>query len=78
MPPFFTGDKTKAPWSSMMLAKPQLVWPGGWVGRGVERAPEASAPQLPGLDQAWGWCEEGFKQKGMVSRLDAAKSVVRK
>lgn len=56
----------------------ELVWPGGWVGRGVERAPEASAPQLPGLDQAWGWCEEGFKQKGMVSRLDAAKSVVRK
>lgn len=39
------------------------------------RGPEASAPQLPGLDQAWGWCEEGFKQNSVVSRLDAAKSV---
>ncbi|KAB0368581.1 hypothetical protein FD755_019615, partial [Muntiacus reevesi] len=44
--------------------------PGG--GRGPTLSvslwtPEASAPQLPGLDQAWGWCEERFKQKGMVS-----------
>ena len=60
----------------MMLAKPQ-----SWYGQGVGWAEEWREPlrlQLPGLDQAWGWYEEGFKQNGMVSRLDAAKSVVRK